>query len=315
VKFEVSLDNSLWTSVGDYAYDNGLSYDERLFNVEQVKARYVRFTGVECTGAPLYGNGIGGPNTVKMVLAELNVNISIEASGEVSVDPFTLTPLSLTMSVGEVQQIIATERIPGRSTFTYTSGNSNVATVDETGTVRAVSSGITAITVRYGSVEKTVSVTVYEQLDRTGWTATARNGNHNWGEYGGSPQLVLDGDRNTGWHTTVGTPLPQCLVVDMKESTPVDNLVLWHHPTGLANNWIYFSTIEVYLSDAPVTPDVYQSSWGNSVATYEWPGGFDGITVKLNPNSRGRYLVLYFPNSRTNTYISFMELNVYGPLE
>ncbi|MDR1336604.1 MAG: discoidin domain-containing protein [Tannerella sp.] len=77
VKFEVSSDNNLWTSVGDYAYNNGLSYEERLFNVEQVNARYVRFTGVECTGAPLYGSGIGGPNTVKMVLAELNVNFKL----------------------------------------------------------------------------------------------------------------------------------------------------------------------------------------------------------------------------------------------
>jgi hypothetical protein len=77
VKFEVSSDNNLWTSVGDYAYDNGLSYEERLFKVEQVNARYVRFTGVECTGAPLYGSNIGGPNTVKMVLAELNVNFKL----------------------------------------------------------------------------------------------------------------------------------------------------------------------------------------------------------------------------------------------
>jgi hypothetical protein len=78
VKFEVSTDNNLWTSVGEYAYDNGFFFYERLFEVEQVNARYVRFTGVECTGAPLFGNGIGGPNTVKMVLAELNVNFKLE---------------------------------------------------------------------------------------------------------------------------------------------------------------------------------------------------------------------------------------------
>jgi hypothetical protein len=145
-----------------------------------------------------------------------------------------------------------------------------------------------------------------------GWTAESRNGNHDWGAYGGQPNLVLDGNRNTGWHSAVGTPLPQCLVVDMKESIPVDHLMLWHHPNGLTSNWIYFRTIEVYLSDAPVTPDEYQFPWGAPVATYEWPGGFDGITITLNPNSRGRYLVLYFPNSRSNTYISFAELEVYG---
>jgi hypothetical protein len=160
---------------------------------------------------------------------------------------------------------------------------------------------------------RTVS-NIPKKYSRTGWTAESRNGNHNWGANGGQPQLVLDGDRNTGWHSTASppSPLPQCLVVDMKESIPVDHLVLWHLPAGLTSNWIYFRTIEVYLSDASVTPDEYQSSWGAPVAAYEWPGGFDGITITLNPNSRGRYLVLYFPNSRSNTYISFAELEVYG---
>jgi hypothetical protein len=77
VKFEVSLDNNAWTSIGEYDYDNGLYYYEHLFEVEQVNARYVRFTGVECTGAPSYSATIGGSNTVKMVLAELNVNFKL----------------------------------------------------------------------------------------------------------------------------------------------------------------------------------------------------------------------------------------------
>jgi hypothetical protein len=77
VRFEVSTDNDVWTSLGDYNYDNGTYFYERLLEVKQTNARYVRFTGVECTGAPSYGNGIGGPNTVKMVLAELNVNFKL----------------------------------------------------------------------------------------------------------------------------------------------------------------------------------------------------------------------------------------------
>jgi hypothetical protein len=77
VRFEVSTDNDAWTSLGNYNYDNGTYFYERLFEVKQTNARYVRFTGVECTGAPSYGNGIGGPNTVKMVLAELNVNFRL----------------------------------------------------------------------------------------------------------------------------------------------------------------------------------------------------------------------------------------------
>ncbi|MDR1223027.1 MAG: discoidin domain-containing protein [Tannerella sp.] len=77
VRFEVSTDNDVWTSLGEYSYDNGFDFYERLFEVNRTNARYVRFTGVECISAPLYGNGIGGPNTVKMVLAELNVNFKL----------------------------------------------------------------------------------------------------------------------------------------------------------------------------------------------------------------------------------------------
>jgi hypothetical protein len=144
-----------------------------------------------------------------------------------------------------------------------------------------------------------------------GWTAESRNGNLAWGAYGGSPELLFDGDRNTGWHSSAAA-LPQCLVIDMKKSLPVHHLVFWHLPAALASNWIYFKTIEVYLSDTPVTPDEYQSSWGVPAAVYEWPGGFDGITIELSPNSRGQYLILYFPDSKSSTYISFTELEVYG---
>ncbi|MDR2775982.1 MAG: discoidin domain-containing protein, partial [Tannerella sp.] len=145
-----------------------------------------------------------------------------------------------------------------------------------------------------------------------GWTAESRNGNHGWGAAGGEPYKVLDGDLNTGWHSKTGTALPQCLVVDMKSSRSVDHIVLWSPPGNLDKGQIYFKTIEVYLSDAPVTPDVYQTSWGTAAARYEWPGGFDGITINLAPNSQGQYMILYFPDSRTNTYISFAELYVYG---
>jgi hypothetical protein len=145
----------------------------------------------------------------------------------------------------------------------------------------------------------------------TGWTASCRDGNHDWGAYGGQPDKVLDGNLETGWHSRVGSSLPQCLVVDMKNSRLVDHLVLRFLPVALQNNWIYIKTMNVYLTDTPVTPDVYQEAWGDPVAVYNNPGSIDVFTVPLNPESRGRYLVLYFPDSSSNTYISFTELEVY----
>lgn len=144
-----------------------------------------------------------------------------------------------------------------------------------------------------------------------GWTATCRDGNHDWGAAGGQPDRVLDGDLTTGWHTRVGSSLPQCLVIDMKRARPVDHLVIRFQPNAIANNWIYIKNLEVYLTDTPATPDIYQEAWGEPVARYLNPGGIDVMTITLNPDSQGRYLVLYFPDSSTNTYISFTELDVY----
>jgi hypothetical protein len=145
-----------------------------------------------------------------------------------------------------------------------------------------------------------------------GWTATCRDGNHGWGERGGEPDKLFDGDLETGWHTRVGSSLPQCLVVDMQSARPVDNIVIRFQANSIASNWIYIKNVEVYLTDTPVTPDVYQESWGEPVARYLNPGGMEVLTITLNPNSQGRYLVLYFPDSSSgNTYISFTELEVY----
>jgi hypothetical protein len=149
------------------------------------------------------------------------------------------------------------------------------------------------------------------KASRTGWTAESRNGNHDWGDIGGEAYRVLDGNRGTGWHSRLDTQLPQCLVIDMKETKRVDRFVMWHLPEGLANNWIYYGRIEVYLTDTPATPDIYQPAWGSPAAVYNYPGGFDGVTVNLDPGSKGRYLILYFQSSRASSYISFTELDVY----
>ena len=87
VRFEGSTDNYTWTDIGEYPYDNGFFNSQRVFEPEEaVKARYIRFTGVECISAPLHSAGIGGPNTTKMVLAEFYVDFAIEETGAVYYD-------------------------------------------------------------------------------------------------------------------------------------------------------------------------------------------------------------------------------------
>ncbi len=146
---------------------------------------------------------------------------------------------------------------------------------------------------------------------RTGWTAESRNGNHNWGDGGGGqPALILDGNMATGWHSKVGTPLPQCVVVDMKQSLVVDNIIIY--PPGTAS-WRYLNNMEIYVSDTPITPDAPQPSWGAPVAKVQYSGG-DSFTINTPTAPVGRYMAIVFLDSKAapNTYMSFMELEVYG---
>lgn len=147
---------------------------------------------------------------------------------------------------------------------------------------------------------------------RTTWTAVAKNGNHPWGDGGGGqPWLIFDGNFTTGWHSTVGTPFPQCIVVDMKESLMVD-YVLIYPPAQV--NWRYLRDVRIYLTDEPIDPN--SPDFGSIVegmvpavaATY--PGG-DSFRLDLPTPQAGQYMTVLFPNG-TQPYISFMELEVFG---
>jgi hypothetical protein len=150
--------------------------------------------------------------------------------------------------------------------------------------------------------------------DRTGWTAVARYGIHDSGDWG-VPDRVLDGDIYTGWHTPVYevAPPPHCIVIDMKESKTITALEIVHNPEALTGDhpsWIYFDQIEVYLSNDYFDPNNDPSSlWPE--ARYTWPEvGTNPFTIDLYAPASGRYLILYFPNA-TEQYVSFTELNVY----
>ncbi len=79
IKFECSLNNEEWTTISEFDYDNSMYYYSRIFEILVTKARYVRFTGVECTQSPVFSSGIGGPGNKIMNLAELDVFFSLES--------------------------------------------------------------------------------------------------------------------------------------------------------------------------------------------------------------------------------------------
>jgi hypothetical protein len=151
---------------------------------------------------------------------------------------------------------------------------------------------------------------IVKQVPTSDWTVESRNGNHPWGEYGGGePFRILDGNRKSAWHSTVGSPLPQCLVVDMKESRRVSRISIW------STSYPYYKDIEVYLTDEPVVPDERQPSWGATAATYVYPGSVNPLIIPLAPDIQGRYLILYFPTSSSSTHINFADLDVYVKAE
>ncbi|MDR0395234.1 MAG: discoidin domain-containing protein, partial [Tannerella sp.] len=144
---------------------------------------------------------------------------------------------------------------------------------------------------------------------RSGWSIEARNGNHAWNDGGGGqPALILDGNIATGWHSRTGTPLPQCVVVDMKESLEITHLIIYP-PTTVG--WRYLNNMEVYISDTPITPDAPQPSWGEPAAQVRYSGG-ESFTINFPAPITGQFLAIVFLDSTTSTYISFMELEVFG---
>lgn len=148
------------------------------------------------------------------------------------------------------------------------------------------------------------------QFPRDTWTASARNGNHDWGDGGGGfPYLVFDGNTLTGWHSRVGAGFPQVFVVDMKESqVPTALKIIPSSNTG----WRYIVDVEVYVSDKELPADAPDASWGTPAVTTTYDGS-DEFMIELPAVTKGRYIALVFPNSKAGSpYISFMEFYAYG---
>jgi hypothetical protein len=294
-----------------------VALEAQVFPAEAIE-KSVKWKSDNQSAASVDGNGL------VTALSEGTANVTVTAVGNeglvrtcavtvLKTFEFNISATSLLINMGTVHTL-EVEILPASvlQDVTWSSSNLSVASVDGNGAVTAVSIGtatITATSVRDPDRKVECDVTVV--VSRTGWTAESRGGNHPWGEYGGQPECVLDGNILSGWHSNVGASLPQCLVIDMKKSLQVSGVHIAHLPGAVANNWIYFNTIEIYLTETAVTPDEYQPSWGEPAATYTWTGGIDPFTITLSAVTEGRYMILYFPDSRTATYISFAELNVY----
>jgi hypothetical protein len=151
----------------------------------------------------------------------------------------------------------------------------------------------------------------FYKYPRTEWTGESRNGYHPWGDGGGGqPALAFDGNISTGWHSHTGSSLPQCLVVDMKESLSIHHITV-SPPTNAS--WTYWNDIEIYFSDTPITPGVAQPSWGEPIVKMVYPGPRgSSFTVNFPDLPSTQFVVLYFLTSLAPPHINVMEFEVYG---
>ena len=147
--------------------------------------------------------------------------------------------------------------------------------------------------------------------------------------------LAIDDDATSGWHSFVHgeTSLPQVLIIDMKETLDVTTI------TATGN---YFNNVEFYIAD-DVSAGVngyyehnvnWDDPWYRAQDYLGWVDALkynisdpaewgvqkigstvseDGASFSFSADypSSGRYLIIRFLDSRTETYIAVFDLKVY----
>jgi hypothetical protein len=182
------------------------------------------------------------------------------------------------------------------------------------------------------------------KYDRRDWVVVSRNAYFSgWGSSpellwaGGHPMLIFDDDFViSGWHASLSNnlaTLPQVLIIDMKQSIPVSNVILYctsDYELG------YWKNIDLYLTDNLPLPDYVShtvnwesemaaridnytvwfnamrvkfpadgaelpfASWGAPVAQAEFKeeDRKEYLSISLPQTGNGRYLIVSFPNNK-----------------
>jgi hypothetical protein len=189
------------------------------------------------------------------------------------------------------------------------------------------------------------------KYDRKDWVVIPRSGSieYDWVDgrgsqnlwRGGHPMLVLDNDPVSGWHSIdaqreIYAPLPQVLLIDMKETRPVSRVI---------TNGSYWKTVQVFLTDDPDIAgySTYTVDWDDSNREGEynsWVSSYYSRIPATVPTSwgtpiaqgvsepshifelpsvpEGRFLIIRFPDNTDwkpdypSTYINVVNVEVYG---
>jgi hypothetical protein len=254
-----------------------------------------------------------GIATISVVSSNGKTNIDVRVRIFVPLTDINLPIQSVKLNIGDKAQVWAYS-VPedaSEAVFTWTSADPSIATVDKNGIVTAIAKGITTVTVSAGDIEKiiTVNVILLVKYSKTGWLAEADSYLANWADGngatggGGHPLRTIDGDVTSAWHSTTASPqnqLPHWIRLDMLSQRDVYRLELYLHP-----KFQYAKTVRIYLSDSPE-----EAAW-DLATEFTFPAGVS-TTLELPTNKTGRYLIIYFTDSKSGVYSNLAEVNVWG---
>lgn len=204
---------------------------------------------------------------------------------------------------------------PSHNKIEFVSSDPSIATVSQDGVVTALGSGtvtISAIATETGIEGKpetrlysTCSVkvySVYQQLDRSAWTATATS----W-QSGNAPSNAFDGKGSTLWHNKWGSgsgtaDLPQYFDIDFGSEIEISQFELDRRNDGQVTD---LNTVEVYLGTEKGKLTLVGSIVFGDKNNVEVTGRlFFGLT-------KARYAQFKFTKSNRDKWVSAAEIRGY----
>lgn len=145
---------------------------------------------------------------------------------------------------------------------------------------------------------------VAEELDRTGWTATADSEEQTGEGSNGPAQMALDGDLGTYWHSIWQTgsgrrSLPYTIIIDAQKEYTFAQFGFVHR-----SGWTDTGDIEVYVSSD-------SENWGEAVGTFTLAMVGTNQIFTIAPK-QGRYIKVIVTRSNRDNNASLAEIYAYG---
>ena len=231
--------------------------------------------------------------------------------GKVALQRISVTPESLNLAVGGTQQLTATPE-PGNASdvsFVWSSGNTTVATVSEAGVVTAHAAGVAVISVASGSIKKDVLVNVSvagttesDYFEKANWTIV--DVSTEWSpyeeQYGAG--FLIDGNKETYWHTNPGARLPQAVTIDLKKSVTPRGILLWNRHDGAGSEP---KAMNFLISDDLINWKILREApWVSNACDHE-------LYLRAQSTETGRYLRIFIDanwSGEDYTYLAEVSL-------